>query len=356
MSDQPVVFDEWPLPGDDCIGVARLNSPRSHNALSLEMIHQLGPRLQQWAEDPRVRAFWLEAEGEKAFCAGGDIVSMYQSMTGAGDVGEGQRFFTEEYQLDYQIHTFPKPIICWGNGIVMGGGIGLMMGASHRVVTEQSKLGMPEVNIGLYPDIGAGWFLSRMPGHTGLFLGLTGAVINGPDALFTGMADRFIRQDLKQEVADALTRAPWHERPDHAVVGGVLRRFEQHSTEVMPESAVRTHFDAINRAVDADTLEAVVGQLMELSSRDDWLGKATKGLANASPTSMALMWRHYHRSRLDSLAQVLETEKVMSHNCVRKGEFAEGVRALLIDKDHQPRWHYATLAEMDSDWIDDFFN
>ncbi|MBB5321406.1 enoyl-CoA hydratase/isomerase family protein [Marinobacter oulmenensis] len=356
MSDQTLVFEEWKTPGDGCIAVARLNAPRSLNSLSLEMINLLRPQLQRWAEDPRVKAVWLESEGDKAFCAGGDIVALYRSMTESGSAGEGERFFTEEYQLDYQIHTFPKPIVCWGNGIVMGGGIGLMVGASHRVVTEHSRLAMPEVNIGLYPDIGAGWFLNRMPGHTGLFLGLTGARINGPDALFTGMADRFIRHELKAEVIQALTRAEWQGQPAHVVVGSVLRQFEQHSAGAMPESPVRTHYDDINRAVDADTLEQAVHQLMELAGRDDWLGKATKGLAGASPTSMALMWRHYHRSRLDSLAQVFDKELVLSCNCLRKGEFAEGVRALLIDKDLQPRWRYPTLAEVDSDWIDDFFS
>jgi len=277
-------------------------------------------------------------------------------MTEPGKRGEGERFFTEEYELDYQIHTYPKPIVCWGNGIVMGGGIGLMVGASHRVVTEHSKLAMPEVSIGLYPDIGAGWFLNRMPMRTGLFLGLTGARMNAADALFVNMADRFVAHELKPQVMDALASADWRSASAHAVVSSVLRQFEQQSSEMLPESAIRSHFDDIQQASDGDSLELVVTQLQELAGRGDWLGKSVKGLAAASPTSLALMWRHYHRSRLDSLKQVLDNELQMSHHCLVHGEFAEGIRALLIDKDMQPRWRYASLAELENDWVEQFFS
>lgn len=356
MSDQPILFEEWTTRDDGLIAVARLNTPRNLNSLSMDMIQLLKPQLKRWADDSRIRAVWFEAEGDKAFCAGGDIVSLYRSMTEPDKVAEGERFFKEEYELDYQIHTFPKPIVCWGNGIVMGGGIGLMVGASHRVVTEHSRLAMPEVNIGLYPDIGAGWFLNRMPGRVGLFLGLTGARINAADALFTGMADRFVQHQRKADVIAALKAAEWRERSAHGVVSAVLRQHEQQSEAALPASEVRAHYEDIQQATDADTLDAVVSQLAELAGRDDWLGKSTRGLGNASPTSMALMWRHYHTSRLDSLKAVLDRELILSCNCLKKGEFAEGIRALLIDKDLQPRWRYASLAEVDSHWIDDFFN
>lgn len=356
MSEQPIIFEEWTTTGGELIAVARLNTPRNLNSLSMEMIRLLKPQLTRWAEDERVCAVWLEAEGDKAFCAGGDIVSLYRSMTEPGKLGEGDQFFTEEYELDYQIHTFPKPIICWGHGIVMGGGIGLLVGASHRVVTEHSKLAMPEVSIGLYPDIGAGWFLNRMPGRIGLFLGLTGARMNAADALFTGMADRFVKQELKAQVVDTLVAADWQGADSHAVVSQVLRRYEQQSQDAVLESPVRQHYDEIQQATDADSLEQVVGRLQEFGSRNDWLGKSVKGLASASPTSLALHWQHYHRSRLQSLAQVLDNELVMAKQCLRKGEFAEGIRALLIDKDMQPRWRYASLGEIDNSWVDEFFS
>ncbi|MBW0149013.1 enoyl-CoA hydratase/isomerase family protein [Marinobacter arenosus] len=355
MSDQPIVFEEWTTGDDALIAVARLNTPKALNSLSLEMIRLLAPQLKRWAEDSRIRAVWLEAEGDKAFCAGGDIVALYRSMTEPQGASEGEAFFTEEYELDYLIHTFPKPIVCWGHGIVMGGGMGIMEGASHRVVTEGSKLAMPEITIGLYPDVAAGWFLNRTPGRTGLFLGLTGARMNGADALFTGLADRFIRHELKADVIKELRRRNWQGENGHAVVGSVLRQFEQQSADVMPESPVRTHFDEINRVTDADSLEDVVNQLKELAGGEGWVAKATKSLASASPTSLALVWHHLHNCKHDGLKEVLDKELVLSQKCLSKGEFAEGIRALLIDKDQQPRWRYASLAEMDSAWIDDFF-
>ena len=355
MSDQPIVFEEWSTGDNALIAVARLNTPKALNSLSLEMIRLLTPQLKRWAEDDRVCAVWLEAEGDKAFCAGGDIVALYRSMTEPQASGVGEAFFTEEYELDYLIHVFPKPIVCWGHGIVMGGGMGILEGASHRVVTESSKLAMPEITIGLYPDVAAGWFLNRTPGRTGLFLGLTGARMNGADAVFTGLADRFIKHELKADVVSELRQRNWQGDDAHAVVGSVLRQFEQQSTEAMPESPVRTHFDEINRVTDADSLGDVVNQLKELAGGESWVAKATKSLASASPTSLALVWHHLRNCKHDSLKEVLDKELVLSQKCLSKGEFAEGIRALLIDKDQQPRWRYASLAEMDSNWIDDFF-
>lgn len=356
-SNQPIVFEEWETADGALIAVARLNAPKTLNSLSLEMIRQLTPQLKSWAANDRVRAVWIEAEGDKAFCAGGDIVALYRSMTEPGNTGasEGEAFFTEEYELDYLIHTYPKPVVCWGHGIVMGGGLGIMAGASHRVVTETSMLAMPESSIGLYPDVAAGWFLNRAPGRTGLFLGLTGARLNAADALFTGLADRFIRQDLKAAVVTALTNGNWQGADSFAVVSSVLRQHENQSADALPESPVRTHLDDINRVTDADTLTDMVAQMQELSEGDGWLAKSARALKAASPTSLALCWQHLRNCRLDSLREVLDKELILSRNCLIKGEFAEGVRALLIDKDKQPRWRYASLAEMDSEWIDSFF-
>lgn len=356
MSDQPIIFEEWKTGDGALIAVARLNMPKALNSLSLEMIRLLTPQLKRWAEDPVIQAVWLESEGDKAFCAGGDIVALYRSMTEPQGASEGEAFFSEEYDLDYLIHTFPKPIVCWGHGIVMGGGMGILQGASHRVVTEGSRLAMPEITIGLYPDVAAGWFLNRVPGRTGLFLGLTGARLNGADAVFAGLADRFIRHELKTDVVSALSKRSWQGEDPHAVVASVLRQFEAESADAMPESPVRRHFDDINRVTDADSLEVAVNQLQELSGGDEWMAKATRALASASPTSLALVWRHLHGCKHDSLKEVLDKELAISIQCLNKGEFAEGIRALLIDKDQQPRWRYPTVSELDSAWVDDFFS
>lgn len=358
MSHQPIVFEERETADGAVIAVARLNTPKALNSLSLEMIRLLTPKLKNWSEDERVQAVWIEAEGDKAFCAGGDIVALYRSMTepktGSGAT-LGEAFFTEEYELDYLIHTYPKPIVCWGHGIVMGGGIGIMAGASHRVVTEASMLAMPETSIGLYPDVAAGWFLNRAPGRTGLFLGLTGARMNAADALFVKLADRFIKHEFKASVVKDLVARNWQGEDAFAVVSSVLRQHEGRSQDALPDSPVRSHLDEINRVTDADTLSDMVARMQELAGGEGWLAKATRSLEAASPTSLALCWQHLRNCRLDSLSEVLAKELTLSRNCLSKGEFVEGVRALLIDKDKQPRWRYASLVEMDPEWIDSFF-
>jgi len=359
MSNEAIVFEEWPVNGGR-IGVARLNAPKSLNALSLDMIRLLAPQLAEWQRDDEILAVWLEAEGDKAFCAGGDIVALYRDMVEPQPAGEGagigESFFTEEYELDQLIHRFGKPVVCWGHGIVMGGGIGIMAGASHRVVTERSMLAMPEVNIGLYPDVGAGWFLNRMPGRTGLFLGLTGARINGADALFLGLADRFIRHDLKAAVMDRLKAADWRSGNACAVVNQALRHFEAESAEQQPASPVRAHLDLINQLTDGDSLEQVVERLRNAPEGDDWLRKAVRALDGASPTSQTVFFRHLQLARHMSLSEVFALELGLSLKCLQKGEFAEGVRALLIDKDQQPRWRYPALNDIDPGWIEDFFH
>lgn len=357
-SHQPVVFEEWKTTDGAVIAVARLNTPKALNALTLEMIRMLEAKLKSWAGDDRIRAVWIEAEGDKAFCAGGDIVALYRSMTepqSGGGASAGETFFTEEYELDYLIHTYPKPVICWVHGIAMGGGIGILAGASHRVVTETSMMAMPETSIGLYPDVAAGWFLNRAPGRAGLFLGLTGGRMNAADAIFVGLADRFIKHEEKAAVVADLAAHNWQGEDAFAVVGSVLRQHENQSADALPESQVRAYFDEINRVTDADSLAKMVAQMTELAGGDGWLAKSTKPLAFASPTSLALCWQHLQNCRLDSLREVLDKELVLSKNCLINGEFAEGVRALLIDKDKQPRWRYASLEEMSSEWIDSFF-
>jgi|AntDeeMetagen681_2_1112603.scaffolds.fasta_scaffold00148_12 enoyl-CoA hydratase/carnithine racemase len=358
MSDASVLFEEHTAHGGWTLGVARLNAAQSMNALSLDMIHRLQPQLEKWANDDQIAVVWVEGAGDKAFCAGGDIVALYRSMTESGQASssrnESEQFFEDEYRLDYTIHTYPKPIVIWGNGIVMGGGLGLMAGGSHRVVTEQSRLAMPEVGIGLYPDVGAGWFLNRMPGRIGLFLGLTGVRMNAADAIFVGLADRFISHGQRANVIGAILAKDLRVDP-HGGVNQVLRRFERADDALKPSSSVREHFDVIQLLTDGDSLVEVVDNLSAYAGDDEWLMKAVKTVAKASPTSLTLHWRHFHNTLHDSLSRVFDKELQMSLRSLKMGEFAEGIRALLIDKDLKPRWHFPSLESVDPDWVEQFF-
>ncbi|GGB91710.1 enoyl-CoA hydratase [Marinobacterium zhoushanense] len=351
-----VLFNEIPTQDGKRIIEIRLNAERSLNALTMEMVELIQPKLDACRDDDSVVALILDSAGEKAFCAGGDIVNMYKSIKGEGAKDFAEIFFTREYKLDYTLHTYPKPIICWGSGIVMGGGMGLMNGCSYRVVTETTHMAMPEVTIGLYPDVGGSWFLNHMPGRTGLFLGLTGNPINAPDALYLGLADRFILSELRTALVERLQLADWQGDAKTAV-NTVLRELEQQSQPQLAEMAgpIRQHAELIRRVTDHDNLEAMQAALLAEDGSDKWVVRAQKALSHGSPLSVRIIARQLERCRHLSLKEVFERELELSVQCCRHSEFPEGIRALLIDKDGKPDWMFKSVAEVDPRVLDSFF-
>lgn len=358
MNNSSVIFEERAAAGGKKIGIARLNQPKSLNALSLAMIRLLTPQLERWSDDDTIAAVWLEGSGDRAFCAGGDVVFLYEAMVAQGENGKLQdavAFFTEEYALDHLLHRFPKPVIVWGNGIVMGGGLGLMAAGSHRVATESARIAMPEVTIGLYPDVGGSWFLSRMPGRTGLFIGLTGIHLNAQDARFVGLADRCIHHKQHDAILEALCADEQLAEAADSCIHRHLKEAEANSTAAMPESVIRDQFDTIQNLTDGATIADVVANITDYSGDHPALTRAAQTLAAGSPTSIALIWRQFHDCKHFSLTEVFAAELKLSTRCLEKGELAEGVRALLIDKDKQPRWRYASLDSLEPAWIDSFY-
>ncbi|MFA4913240.1 MAG: enoyl-CoA hydratase/isomerase family protein [Burkholderiaceae bacterium] len=408
MSDQtstqdPVLFEERQGQHGAVIGIATLNAPHVLNGLSLQMVDLLAARLTAWAQDPAVAVVVLCAAGEKAFCAGGDLHGLYASATatprGKPWANEGaRRFFENEYRLDYQIHHYPKPILCWGHGIVMGGGMGLMMGASHRVVTPASRMAMPEISIGLFPDVGGSWLLSRMPGKLGLFLGLTAAPVNAADALNVGWADVMLAHTAFDTVLQSLQDARWA-LPDaqgaHAhrtegrgteLEGTTARRIDVQGTDVQDSGApdqpvsrvandatltrilqdhaeptpedgpLSRHAALINERCAGDDLQKIgeaVGALADHS--DPWLARAAATYLKGAPGSARLAFEFGRRARLMSLADVFRMEYVGVLAALAYGDVTEGIRALLIDKDKNPKWQPATLAQADEAWVSKFF-
>lgn len=355
MSDSPVLFETIPSTNGKKIAVATLNAEKSLNALSLAMIDLLQPQLTQWENDDSIACVVLRGSGDKAFCAGGDVVQLYNSA--CAQDGVAQTFFEREYRLDYHIHIYKKPLILWGNGIVMGGGLGLMNGASHRVVTATSRIAMPEITIGLYPDVGGTWFLNRAPGKTGLFLALTGASINAADALFIGMADRFVAHEKYADVLSALASTSWASDTEQHTgqVSHVLRDFEAQSRAQLPASSVREHYDLIQRLCDGDNIDAIVANIVAWSGEDKWLGKAVKTLANGCPTSVHLIDEQFKRGKHLSLREAFQFELLLSSNCMRYVNFREGVRALLIEKDNAPKFEPAKLSDVKAEYVAEYF-
>lgn len=355
MSEDIVFTEDLPTVSGQAIKRVVLNAPKALNALSLEMIQRLQPEVDAWDAAEDVVCIFLEGAGDKAFCAGGDIVQAYRSMTEDDDNDGADAFFAQEYCLDYTLHTLATPLITWADGITMGGGLGLSVAGSHRVVTENTKMAMPEITIGLFPDVGSTWFLSRMPGRTGLFLALTGSHMNAGDALFTGLADRFLPSAARADVLDALSRASDWSAPQQTV-GAVLRDADSRHNEPIPDSRVRQHFDRINNIVDADNLADVVASIDGLRADDDaWLARAAKTLDAGCPVTAHLIHQQAQRGRYLSLAECYQLELAMAWQCVRHADFREGVRALLIDKDGQPDWRFDRVTAVPADYVTEHF-
>ncbi|ARP90867.1 enoyl-CoA hydratase [Bordetella genomosp. 9] len=374
--NQPVLFEERPTDNGMRIGIATLNAPQSLNGLSLEMARSLDQRLSAWADDPRVAVVVLQGAGDKAFCAGGDLQSLYRSMQSSpkGDAWGNRyarEFFEVEYRLDYRIHTYPKPVLCWGHGFVMGGGIGLMMGASHRVVDETSRLAMPEISIGLFPDVGGSWLLSRMPGNTGLFLALTGAQLNASDAFFAGLADFHLRAQDWPRLLDHLVQQPWAggagvigdvEKPaafaPRSINDGLLRQalHGMQPAETLAPGPLKQHAFQINNLCAGTNLEEIHENIAALAEHDDpWLARAARTMLAGSPGTARLAFTLLMRLRQRSLADVFRAEYVAALHASAHGDFQEGIRALLIDKDKRPRWNPATIEAASKEWVLKFF-
>ena len=350
-----VLFDELPTTNGKYFGVATLNAPASLNALSVDMVRLLTPKLRAWATNTKVAGVLLQASGEKAFCAGGDLRQLYQTLRDCGPARNvyAERFFAEEYELDHLIHTYPKPFLCWGHGIVMGGGVGLMAGASHRVVTQQSRIAMPEISIGLYPDVGGSWFLRRAPGRTGLFLALTAAPLNAADAIFCGFADIAVPHEHKAQVLDDIAATAWsgHAGADRAVLSRVLARAAE-GAELQP-SRVRAHFDSLNSLMAGDNLIDIAQRLRALQSDDAWLQTAANTFVKGAPSSAALSFALWQRVHHMSLAEVFRLEYRVSLGCCAHADFTEGIRAVLIDKDRNPKWRPARIEDITPEFVEE---
>lgn len=362
ITTAPVHFETWDSAGGHRIGVATLDAPATLNGLSLPMAAALAERFAAWEADPAIALVILHGNGPKAFCAGGDLHALHRSILdyragGRRDPRENRyaaEFFATEYRLDYRIHTYAKPLLCWGHGYVMGGGIGLMAGASHRVVTESSRLAMPEVGIGLYPDVAGSWLLDRVPGRSGRFLALTAAQLDAGDAIFAGLADHALPDESQPAVFAALRAQTFSGVPaeDAARLSRLLDGFA-----LAPEAGpLRRHFDALSAASRQPTLEEAIAAIAALPADDPWIARAQKTLATAAPGSLRLSWEMQQRAHRLSLAETFRLEYLVSLHCAAHGDFAEGIRALLIDKDRNPHWHPARLAEADGAWLASFFD
>ncbi|GAC14217.1 enoyl-CoA hydratase/isomerase family protein [Aliiglaciecola lipolytica] len=363
----PVLFDIQPCENNKFIGIATLNKQDALNAIDLEMVNLLLLQLQAWQQNDEIAVVMIDSRGDKAFCAGGDVVAMYRAMSeSAGDRAKGHQqsnitipnlletFFSQEYRLDYLIHTFTKPILLWGNGIIMGGGLGLMAGASHRIVTESSRIAMPEASIGLYPDVGGSWFLNKMPAGVGRFLGITGASIDCHDAIYANLADHIIDHADKLDLLRKMKSVSWTQ--SHQQNADLLHNLCKQFSQAEREGNLQNHREMLADIDKNENVSTYIEALQNIDSTGDkWLKKAQSSLTYSSPITMHLVFEQLRRGRELSLAECFKMELIMSCRCATYGEFQEGVRALLIDKDRNPNWAFSSTSDVDKQTIEQFF-
>lgn len=342
--------------GRHIIGLIELNNTRALNALTLGMFRAIEEQLLAWQAQSDVACLIFHADSEKAFCAGGDVKNLVSELRTTGGLECATEFFAVEYFVDYLIHRYSKPVLCWADGITMGGGIGLMNGASSRVVTERTIMAMPEMSIGLYPDVGGTYFLNRMPKGLGLFLGLTSARFNGTDAVAIGMADFEIRSDKKATVLAGLKDLPW--TTDGLKNRRLLRRhLESFAESTQAKSSEILHrLHVIQSLTAKESLEEVDKALRAWKHDDPWIHDAIQNYLSGSPTSAKVIFEQLSRGKPLSLKETFLREWDMSLNFCARADFLEGVRARLIDKDQTPRWNPATLDAVSDEEVERFFS
>jgi len=327
-------------------GILRLNRPKAINALTLEMTREIVTALDEFESDPGVSLVLLEGTGERGLCAGGDIRGLYESAKAGGDLGPV--FWREEYILNARIPELPKPYAAYMDGLVMGGGVGLSAHSAHRIVTERTRMAMPEVGLGFFPDVGGTWLLSRAPGEIGTYFALTGQNMSGADAVYAGAADVLIDTKNWPALRDALTNAPLN--ASAADIRGILARYAASDVQA-PVAVYRAQID---RAFAHDTVEAIVAALKEDGS--DFALATLKALLEKSPTALKVTLELLRLARKSkSLKECLVREYNSALAVFTSAEFVEGVRAAIIDKDRNPKWSPARIEDVTPDIVDKYF-
>lgn len=329
MTDPSVIASR-----DGRIGRILLNRPKALNALDLEMIRACTKALQDWRDDPHVHAVVIEGAGDRAFCAGGDIRAVRQfHLEGQSDQVEA--FFSEEYALNYLIATYPKPYVALVDGICMGGGIGVSVHGGYRVATEHALYAMPETAIGFFPDIGATYFLPRLPGRLGFYLALTGARMAGADAVHAGFATHFTPRERLAHLSRQLA------------TDGVAALASRAAP--LPPFSLQAHRPLIDECFSAEDMCGVIHRLE--SSPDDFPRDTAATLRTMSPSSLAWSFRMLQQGAHRTLRQCLDAELRATRTITPYHEFIEGVRAMVVDKDRQPKWRPARIEDVDPNEI-----
>lgn len=326
---------------DGRVGRLSLNRPKAIHALNLAMCEAMIDALVKWQDDAAVEAVIIDHSEGRGFCAGGDIRMLAES--GAKDGKEARAFFHTEYRLNHLLFTYAKPVVAFMDGITMGGGVGISQPAKYRVATEHTRFAMPETGIGLFPDVGGGWYLPRLEGRVGVYLALTGARLDGAECVALGLATHYIPSE---KLAEAKQRIAAH--PDH--IGGILGDL----AVTAPPAAITSHIDKINRLFASDAYETILAALE--ADGGEWAATERDALRGKSPQTCKVALRQLKEGgEMHDFASQMRQEYAIGSRVVQMHDFIEGVRALIVDKDNSPKWDPPTPEAVTDDWIDAIF-
>ena len=324
------------------IGHISLNRPKALHALTLEMCHAMSAALTAWAGDDSIKAVILDHAEGRGFCAGGDIAFLRDSALNDGGVS-GRKFFHDEYQLNHQMFTYAKPIVAFMDGITMGGGVGISQPAKFRVATENTRFAMPETGIGLFPDVGGGWYLSRLGRRLGQFLALTGARLDGAECLWTGLATHYVPHNMVEDL-----KARIHDHPDR--ISGILSE----PVGTPPKARIEANADKIAKHFASDRYEDILASLEADDS--EWAAKELATLRTKSPQTCKVALRQLADSlTCADFAANMAMEYRIASRVLTLPDFAEGVRAVIVDKTNDPKWNPATHEGVSEDLLDSIF-
>ena len=323
-------------------GHLSLSRPKALHALTLDMVHAMTEALLKWRDDPEVGTVIIDHAEGRGFCAGGDIAFLRNSALNDGGVS-GRKFFHDEYQLNHLIFTYPKPVVCFMDGITMGGGVGLAGPSQFRIATENTRLAMPETGIGLFPDVGGGWYLSRLKGRLGAFLALTGARLDGAECLATGLATHYLPAETVAEAKACIAADPLH-------IPAILAELQVEP----PPARIAGNVGTIDRLFASDRYEDILAALEADGS--EWAGKELATLHTKSPQTCKVALRQLAEgAKLSDFADNMRMEYRIGSRVLLRPDFAEGVRAVIVDKDSAPKWNPAKAEDVTDDLLDAIF-
>ena len=337
MIDEEVFFEV-----KESLGLITLNRPKALNALTLSMVRKIHPKLKEWENDSSIKYVLIKAQGEKAFCAGGDIRALHD--WGKNNEDEAIGFYREEYTLNQYIKRYPKPYISLVNGIVMGGGVGLSVHGSHRIAGENYSFAMPETGIGLFPDVGGSFFLSRLKYEAGTYLALTGSRIKAADAIFLQTATNFVKSENFSSIINDLSKG---ERDP----GDIITSYSSSPDE---ESEFEMISDFSLKNFKGNTIEEIIDNLKNNNS--DLATKILSIIGTKSPTSLKVALRSLQLGKKNSFEDCMKMEFRMVNKVMNDHDFYEGVRALIIDKDNKPSWSPKSIEDVEDGFVDEFFH